>query len=232
MALASAPPPGTPVPDAISVWADDHGYRVEELVWRNELGDVTARLTRPEHPTVYAKWSERDLIDEAERLSWLSGRFPAPAMADYVAHEDGSLVVTLAIDASSAVSERWKQDPDAAARAFGEGLARLHSLDPADCLFGPPEWVGDQDDVDEVVIIHGDACAPNTLLDDEGRFAGIVDLGDLGVAERWADLAIASWSLEWDYGPGHEAAFWEAYGEEPDEERIAHYRRLWDDPLD
>ena len=54
--------------------------------------------------------------------------------------------------------------------------------------------------------------------------------GSLGVADRWADLAIASWSLEWDYGPGHERPFWDAYGIEPDPERIALYRRLWDEP--
>ena len=35
---------------------------------------------------------------------------------------------------------------------------------------------------------------PNTLLDEHGRFVGHVDLGSLGVADRWADLAIATWS--------------------------------------
>ena len=230
MPLATAPPPGTEVPEPIIRWARAHDYAVEQLTWLNELGDITARLTRTEHPTVYAKWSERDLIDEAERLSWLSNRFPSPVMADYLDEGDGSLVVTIALADESAVSERWKQKPEVAARAIGEGLARLHSLDPADCLFGPPEWVGDQSDVAEVVIIHGDPCAPNTIIDDDGRFAGIVDLGSLGVADRWADLAIASWSLEWNFGPGYEGDFWDAYGESPDPEEIARYRDLWEPP--
>ena len=65
---------------------------------------------------------------------------------------------------------------------------------------------------DELVVCHGDACAPNTLLDADGRWAGHVDLGLLGVADRWADLAVATWSAEWNYGPGWEGTLLEAYG--------------------
>src|SRR5262245_4550806 len=36
---------------------------------------------------------------------------------------------------------------------------------------------------------HGDACAPNTLLAADGRWSGHVDLGLLGIADRWADGA-------------------------------------------
>lgn len=78
------------------------------------------------------------------------------------------------------------------------------------------------------VVCHGDACAPNTLLDAEGRVAGHVDLGRLGVGDRWADLAVAAWSTVWNYGPGYEAVVYAAYGVEPDEKRIRYYRLLWD----
>lgn len=80
----------------------------------------------------------------------------------------------------------------------------------------------------DAVVCHGDACAPNTLLAADGSVAGHVDLGSLGVADRWADLAVAAWSTEWDYGPGYEAALLEGYGIEPDAERIRYYRLLWD----
>ncbi len=82
--------------------------------------------------------------------------------------------------------------------------------------------------VDRVVVCHGDACAPNTLIDADGRWTGHVDLGDLGVADRWADLAVATWSAGWNYGPGWERALLAAYGVEPDPERTAYYRLLWD----
>ena len=82
--------------------------------------------------------------------------------------------------------------------------------------------------IDRLVVCHGDACAPNTLLSGDGRCTGHVDFGSLGVADRWADLAVASWSLEWNYGPGFEAPFFAAYGVAPDPRRIDYYRLLWD----
>jgi kanamycin kinase len=82
--------------------------------------------------------------------------------------------------------------------------------------------------VDRLVVCHGDACAPNTLIDEEGVCAGHVDLGSLGVGDRWADLAVATWSTVWNYGPGWEAALLDAYGVQPDPARTAYYRLLWD----
>lgn len=88
--------------------------------------------------------------------------------------------------------------------------------------------IGDPPPVDRLVVCHGDACAPNTLLHDDGTFAAHVDLGSLGVADRWADLAVAAWSTEWNYGPGYDGLVYAAYGISPDPERIAYYRLLWD----
>jgi kanamycin kinase len=81
---------------------------------------------------------------------------------------------------------------------------------------------------DELVVCHGDACAPNTVITDDGRWSGHVDLGDLGVADRWADLAIATWSTGWNYGPGWEQVLLDAYGIKPDAERTRYYRLLWE----
>ncbi|MFJ1756667.1 aminoglycoside 3'-phosphotransferase [Kitasatospora sp. NPDC088134] len=88
--------------------------------------------------------------------------------------------------------------------------------------------LADPPPVDRTVVCHGDACAPNTLIGADGRWSGHVDLGALGVADRWADLAVASWSTVWNYGPGWERPLLEAYGVEPDGERLAYYRLLWD----
>jgi kanamycin kinase len=82
--------------------------------------------------------------------------------------------------------------------------------------------------VDRGVVCHGDACAPNTLLYPSGRWCGHVDLGALGRADRWADLAVATWSTEWNYGPGWEELLLSAYGIGPDPERTHYYRLLWD----
>ncbi len=41
------------------------------------------------------------------------------------------------------------------------------------------------------------------------------------------DIAVASMSTEWNYGPGWEDALIEAYGVEPDRARLSYYRELW-----
>jgi kanamycin kinase len=108
---------------------------------------------------------------------------------------------------------------------------------------GPPEWSPEHrhlsvteargllhapPPVDRLVVCHGDACAPNTLIGGDGRFVAHVDLGHVGVADRWADLAVAAWSTEWNFGPGYDAIVYDAYGARPDAARVAYYRLLWD----
>jgi len=81
---------------------------------------------------------------------------------------------------------------------------------------------------DRQVVCHGDACAPNALIDPGGRCSGHVDLGSLGAGDRWADLAVATWSTRWNYGDGWESALLDAYGVELDAVRSHYYRLLWD----
>lgn len=106
--------------------------------------------------------------------------------------------------------ELWS--PEHAGLAPAEVLARLD----------------DVPDVDRLVVCHGDACAPNTLVAEDGAWSGHVDLGALGVADRWADLAVAAWSTGWNYGPGWTGPLLDAYGVDPDPGRMAYYRLLWD----
>jgi len=81
---------------------------------------------------------------------------------------------------------------------------------------------------EDLVVCHGDYCFPNVLLDPRGDVTGYVDLGELGVADRWWDVAIAAWSTTWNVGPGWENLFYESYGIDPDDGRIAFYRLLYD----
>ena len=85
----------------------------------------------------------------------------------------------------------------------------------------------DRPDTEDLVVCHGDYCFPNVIIDDN-RVAGFVDLGELGVADRWWDLAVATWSTVWNVGPGYEDAFLKAYGIASDPVRISYYRLLYD----
>ncbi len=82
-------------------------------------------------------------------------------------------------------------------------------------------------DVEDLVVCHGDYCPPNVLLAD-GHVTGYVDLGELGVADRWWDITIGAWSTGWNFGTEYEPLFYESYGTEPDPDRIAFYRLLWE----
>ena len=77
------------------------------------------------------------------------------------------------------------------------------------------------------VVCHGDYAAPNVLLDGDGALTGFVDVGRLGVADRWWDLAVGSWYAIFDFGPWAEHAFLQAYGVERDEGLIEYYRLLY-----
>lgn len=89
------------------------------------------------------------------------------------------------------------------------------------------EIAADSPAIDHAVVCHGDACAPNTLVEN-GEWSGHVDLGTLGVADRWADIAVAAWSTEWNYGPGWTGLLLDAYDIAPDPARMTYYRLLWD----
>lgn len=77
------------------------------------------------------------------------------------------------------------------------------------------------------MVCHGDYCLPNVLID-AGEASGFVDLGELGVADRWWDLAVATWSITWNLGPGHETLFLSEYGAELDRDRLEFDRLLYD----
>lgn len=87
---------------------------------------------------------------------------------------------------------------------------------------------GDED----LVVAHGDFCAPNILLDpDTLEVTGLVDLGRLGVADRHQDLALFERSvsdlhLNPHLGPGLARDFLTAYGGQMDPDRVAFYRLL------
>ena len=119
----------------------------------------------------------------------------------------------------------------AAQRAAAAGRLDTSDWAPEHREFGVEGVLAQVQDIppaDKLVVCHGDACAPNTLITDDGRWSGHVDLGDLGVADRWADLAIATWSTGWNYGPGWEQLLLDAYGIKPNAERTRYYRLLWE----
>ncbi|UYO97420.1 aminoglycoside 3'-phosphotransferase [Microbacterium sp. M28] len=235
------PAASIPVPERVRELADGAALTP---VWENGIGGLTFRTDDDR----YIKWGPHDveanMRDEAERMRWARRWARVPAVLEQGQDADHEWLVTAAITGRSAVDPLWIAEPAAAVRAVGEGLRMLHDALPVDEC--PWEWsvasrfanaerrgirlpdaLRDAPEIDRLVVCHGDACMPNTLLDDAGRPIAHVDLAALGVGDRWADIAVASMSTEWNVGAGWEDALIEAYGVEPDRERLAYYRDLW-----
>ena len=84
---------------------------------------------------------------------------------------------------------------------------------------GPPEL--------DLVVAHGDLCAPNILLQDESGEAGFLDLGKLGVADRAADLGCHVWSLEYNQLGEVVDEFLTAYGFTGERTSVNWYRDFY-----
>lgn len=78
---------------------------------------------------------------------------------------------------------------------------------------------------EDLVVTHGDASLPN-IMADHAAFAGIIDCGRLGVADRWQDLALACWSIAFNCGEAHIPTFLATYGATWDAARYAYYCTL------
>ncbi len=211
-------------------------------IWVNANSGVTFRVgTRTEFIKV-AEASAVNFGGEVRRLRWAARYVAVPRVLGHGVEGNTAWLHTRALPGLSAVHPRWLAEPEAAIRAIGSGLRMLHDRLPVrSCPF---DWsattriaplspakraeLGQPPAIDQLVVCHGDACSPNTLIDSAGHCCGHVDIGDLGVADRWADLAVATLALQWNY-PGHdsEANLLAAYGVDPDPPRIDYYRRLW-----
>ncbi|MGW5685689.1 APH(3') family aminoglycoside O-phosphotransferase [Nonomuraea sp. NPDC003754] len=79
---------------------------------------------------------------------------------------------------------------------------------------------------EDLVVAHGDYTPGNVLVSATGRPV-LIDVGGLGVADRYLDLAIALRDLGEDYGESAVADFLAAYGlAEVDRWRLDYYRLL------
>jgi kanamycin kinase len=196
------------------VWAVAY-LPVPVVVAVEKLGDTTVLLTEalPGHDATQSVWRSdlpalvralgRGLrtFHEAVGEEWCPFRFDH---ARALAHVE-ERVRSDDIDPAGFHDEHAHLTPAAA-------LAELESLAPDD---------------QDLVVCHGDYCAPNVLLQDS-RVTGFVDLGELGAADRWWDIAVGAWSVGWNFGEELEPLFYESYGIVPDPARIRFFRLLYD----
>lgn len=222
------------------------------LVWLNELGGRTFAVGA-DAPELFVKWMPTAAEEmtggsnaaERVRLEWAAEYTTVPRLLDVGADDDGTWLVTEPLVGESAVASRWESEPESTVREFASGLRALHDRLPVDAC--PFSWtvetrlasarlspsdvasrIGEPPPVDRLVVCHGDACLPNTIIGPAGRWAGHVDMGRLGVADRWADIAVGHANILWNLTSEYQAMFLDSYGVDPDIERMRYYCELND----
>ncbi|MFI2236031.1 phosphotransferase [Streptomyces chrestomyceticus] len=172
-------------------------------------GESAASVFRSADGKRYAKCvpagHTASLETERDRADWLGTQdVPGPRVLDWRVNAAGAALVTSAVEGAPA-----DRVPAAALRTAWEAA--------------------------ETVVRHGDLCLPNIVLDpDTLTVSGFIDLGRLGRADPYADLALlfATARETWDdeaQAAAAEDAFAERYGIALDRDREHFYLHL--DPL-
>lgn len=84
-------------------------------------------------------------------------------------------------------------------------LVDINNVEPE--TFGPKgfanpsellDWLKNNRPEEDIVLTHGDYCLPNVFVK-ENEISGFIDLGKMGPADRWQDIAIAIRSLKHNF---------------------------------
>ncbi len=172
-----------------------------------------------ESGAVYVKRAAH-LEEERDRTVWLAGRLPVPEVLGLFHAFGDDWLLTRAMPGVPIHDRSLAWEPAHVARRLGEILFDLHAVDATGCPFGE-RGTGH-------VLIHGDYCLPNVLVDRDGRLSGLLDVGGAGLGDAQDDLAAGVWTLQYNYGPGHAREFLDAYGWPPMSDRaIERLRRRY-----
>ncbi len=125
-----------------------------------------------------------------------------------------------------------------------KGMVDLDNVEPdtfGENGFGDPskllQWLQENRPEEEPVLSHGDYCLPNIFgISDE--VTGYIDLGRMGIGDKWCDIALCYRSLSHNYngrykynvnqtfGDFDEMLLFRELGIEPDWEKIRYYTLL------
>jgi aminoglycoside phosphotransferase len=197
-------PPALRMPDEVQtavVQALGGGKIRQEFAWMSWAGTVW-RLEGAAR-VVYVKRAAH-LTEEHDRLAWLKGRWPVPEVIGLYQGFGDDWLLTHAVQGKPLSDRSIGWPPSRMAERLGEILREVHGVDATGCPFGIA-GLGH-------VLVHGDYCLPNVLVDEKGRLSALVDVGLAGLGDAQVDLAAGIWTLQYNYGPGHAREFLEAYG--------------------
>ncbi|HWQ60247.1 MAG TPA: phosphotransferase [Candidatus Fimivivens sp.] len=145
----------------------------------------------------------KGLAMERDRLEWLEKKVSVPRVIGYTEIDGHEALLLSAIEGKNLAELKKEWSAEKVVDALVIALKRFHSVNVKDFPFGVA-GAGK-------VLVHGDACLPNFLFAEDGRF-GYVDVGGTAVDDVEADFSAAIWSLHYNLGPGYGAMFLKRYG--------------------
>jgi len=94
-------------------------------------------------------------------------------------------------------------------------------------------WLEAHQPEEDLVLSHGDYCLPN-IFGNKNQLSGFIDIGRMGIADRWQDIALCYRSLRdnmngsyggkvYDFNPN---LLFEALKIEKNEEKLNYYLLL------
>ena len=202
-------------------------HATPEAVWRNELGGLHVPR-RGSVPQIQPARQRHRSRDRARAAGVGGARTSAcPRCSNSAGTITGRCMVTRALDAegcgdrSAGASTRRCRSGDrtrparAARHPAGRRAARSTGRAESRGAANPPP-------IDRLVVCHGDACAPNFLIARRRRARRVRrPRARSGVADRWADLAVASMSLRLELRPAERGRVLGGIRHRSDAERIA-----------
>ncbi|MCL6625786.1 aminoglycoside 3'-phosphotransferase [Alicyclobacillus shizuokensis] len=220
------------LPSLAHILPDDLAQKVREWqICENRTGHSSSQVYRLVPPTgqaVYLKvqyGATGSLQPERRRLAWLQGKLPVPSVLYFGVRGPYQFLLMSEVPGLPASDPACLQTPEKLAKLLATGLRAIHALAVDTCPFRLQEDQGRGEG--DLVVCHGDYSLPNVLVSD-GAIRGFIDLGQLGVGDRYWDLATVWRSLRYNRLPETcFSVFSEAYGlRAVDEEKLEFYERL------
>lgn len=184
-------------------------------------------LVSGEQPAFLKISTPGSLEREYQMTTFLHTHNVAPQAVAYESASDYDYLLTEAVSGEDGTAVPHLDNPVKLAGAFGEYLSMLHALPVEGCPYGnkTKEWLKEagQKGIDpgmintdysaiDNVIIHGDYCLPNIIMD-RFAFKGFIDLGNGGVGDRHYDLYWGIWTLNYNLKTDkYKDIFLDAYG--------------------
>lgn len=186
----------------------------------------------------YLKISKAGSLErESKMYGFLSNLKVSPKVIAYETQVGNDYLLTEAIRGEDGTFEIHLGNPQKLAVVLGENLRMLHELPIDGCPFKnrTAEMVNEIE-MNELnhslinnlmihdksdVIIHGDYCLPNIIMD-KFLFKGFIDLGYGGIGDRHYDIYWGLWTLKYNLKTENfNDLFLDAYGREViDDERM------------